>query len=292
VALELQGVLTALITPFTPHGDIDEQALRQVVDRSIDGGVDGVVACGSSGEFAALTHKERRFVVETVVDQAAGRVPVVAQTGAISTAEAIELTRHAEEAGAAVAMVITPYYEPLADEETIEYLRAVAASVDIPIMIYNYPAATGVNLSPELVGRLAGEITNIRYIKDTSGDIDQARLLIHHYADVISTFIGWDTLALEALTEGAAGIMVGTANVIPAQLASIRQAILAGDTQRAGKEWQDVYPLVEAIASAPFAAAVKVSLERLGLPVGSVRKPLLGLNRPAAARITDLVTAL
>ena len=179
MSTRLSGVLTALATPFTPDGQIDENALRLLVDRSIDGGVDGVVACGSTGEFAAMSGAERRFVVETVIDQTANRAPVVAQTGAVSTAEAVELSRHAEAAGASVLMVVAPYYEPLSLDETVEYLRTVAAAVDLPIMLYNLPVATGVNLDPDTVGRLAREIDNIRYIKDTSADMAQAGQLIH-----------------------------------------------------------------------------------------------------------------
>ena len=162
MSTQLRGVLAAFATPFTPAGQIDESAPRLLVDRSIDGGVDGVLACGSTGEFAAMSGAERRLVVETVVDQAANRVPVVAQTGAVSTAEAVELSRHPEAAGAAVPMVVAPYYEALSLEETMEFLKTVAAAVDVPIMLYNLPAATGVDLDPDTVGQLAREVDNIR----------------------------------------------------------------------------------------------------------------------------------
>ena len=289
---QLSGVLTALATPFTSDGQIDENTLRRLVDRSIDGGVDGVVACGSTGEFAAMSGAERRLVVETVIDQTAGRVPVVAQTGAVSTAEAVELSRHAEAAGASVLMVVTPYYEPLTLEETLHYLRTVASAVDIPIMLYNLPSATGVNLSPATVGQLAREVDNIRYIKDTSADMAQAGQLIHHYGDVISTFVGWDTLLLAALTEGAAGFMAGTANIMPAQLVSIHRALVAGELDRARREWAHIYPLMDAIMSAPFIAAVKTALNAVGFPVGSPRKPLLDLDPDTAATISSLAAAL
>ncbi len=289
---QLSGVLTALATPFTSDGQIDENTLRRLVDRSIDGGVDGVVACGSTGEFAAMSGAERRLVVETVIDQTAGRVPVVAQTGAVSTAEAVELSRHAQAAGASVLMVVTPYYEPLTLEETLHYLRTVASAVDIPIMLYNLPSATGVNLSPATVGQLAREVENIRYIKDTSADMAQAGQLIHNYGDVISTFVGWDTLLLAALTEGAAGLMAGTANIMPAQLVSIHRALVAGELDRARREWARIYPLMDAIMSAPFIAAVKTALNAVGFPVGSPRKPLLDLDADTAATISSLAAAL
>jgi 4-hydroxy-tetrahydrodipicolinate synthase len=292
MSTRLSGVLTALATPFTPDGQIDESTLRRLVDRSIDGGVDGVVACGSTGEFAAMSGAERRFVVETVIDQAANRVPVVAQTGAVSTAEAVELSRHAEAAGASVLMVVSPYYEPLSLDETVEYLRTVAASVDIPIMLYNLPVATGINLDPDTVGQLAREVDNIRYIKDTSADMAQAGQLIHRHGDVISTFIGWDSLLLAAITEGAAGVMAGTANVMPAQLVSIHRAVTAGDLNRARREWAQLYPLMDAIMSAPFIPAIKTALNALGFPVGIPRRPLAELDGATAATISKLATEL
>jgi 4-hydroxy-tetrahydrodipicolinate synthase len=288
----LRGVLTALATPFAPDGQIDSSALRRLVDRSIDGGVHGVVACGSTGEFAAMSGTERRLVVETVIDQAGGRVPVVAQTGAMSTAEAVDLSRHAQAAGASVLMVVAPYYEPLTLDETVDYLRTVADAVELPIMLYNLPAATGVNLSPETVGQLAREVENIQYIKDTSADMAQAGRLVHNHGDVIATFVGWDSLTLAALTEGAAGVMAGTANVMPAELVSIYQAICDGELERAQSEWSAIYPLMDAIMSAPFVPAIKSALNALGFPAGSPRKPVRDLDANTAATIASLAGAL
>ncbi|MFI7067999.1 4-hydroxy-tetrahydrodipicolinate synthase [Kribbella sp. NPDC050124] len=289
---QLSGILTALLTPFTSSGQIDEENLRRSVDRNIHAGVDGVVACGSTGEFAALSAAERRFVVETVVDQTAGRVPVVAQTGAVSTAEAVELSRHAEEAGATVLMVVTPYYEPLTLDETLRYLRTVAGAVDIPIMLYNLPVATGINLAPATVGALAREVENIQYIKDTSADLAQAGQLIHNYGDVVSTFVGWDSLLLAALSEGAAGVMAGTANVMAAELVSIHRALAAGDLNRARAEWEQIYPLMDAIMNAPFIPAVKAAVAAQGFPAGSPRAPFLDLDPATAATISALAAAL
>jgi 4-hydroxy-tetrahydrodipicolinate synthase len=289
---QLSGVLTALATPFASDGEIDEKTLRRLVDRSIDGGVDGVVACGSTGEFAAMSGAERRHLVETVIDQAAGRAPVVAQTGALSTREAVELSRHAQAAGASVLMVVAPYYEPLTLDETLRYLRTVADAVDIPIMLYNLPGATGVNLTPDVVGQLAREVENIRYIKDTSADMAQAGQLIHRHGDVISTFIGWDSLLLTSVAEGAAGVMAGTANVMPNELVSIHRALRAGELDRARAEWARIYPLMDTIMSAPFIPAIKSALEAVGFPVGGPREPLLGLDAATAARISALVEEL
>jgi 4-hydroxy-tetrahydrodipicolinate synthase len=289
---QLHGVLTALATPFSADGGIDQARLRLLVDRSIDGGVDGVVACGSTGEFAALSTEERRLIVETVVEHTAGRVPVVAQTGATSTAEAIRLSRHAQECGADVLMVVAPYYEQLTLGVTTDYLRAVAASVELPVMLYNYPMATGVNLDPETVGTLAREVENVRYVKDSSGNMDQATRLIHEYGETITTIIGADTLVLAALSEGAPAVMAGTANLVPRELVAIQRAVAAGDFTAAHAEWNHIYPLISAIYSAPYVPALKAALDALGLPIGTPRPPTADLHPDVNSRIRKLVGEL
>ena len=287
----LSGVLVALATPFAADGSVDEATLRALVDRTIEGGVHGVVACGSTGEFSALTGDERRLVVETVVDQAARRVPVIAQTGSTSTTEAIQLARHAQSVGADIIMPVAPYYEPLTLAETTHYLRRVAGSVDIPVMLYNLPAATGVDLSPDTVATLVREVENIRYIKNTTPDMAQAAQLIHHYGDLVGTFIGWDTLILSALTSGAAGVMAGTANAIPAEIVAVHDAVKAGDLEAAHEVWARIYPLLDTALTTSYVAAVKAALNAVGFPAGSTREPVLPLNPDDANRITELASA-
>lgn len=289
---ELSGILSALVTPFDDDGRVDDRLLRAVVDRSVEGGVGAVVACGSTGEFASMSTDERRHVVETVVDQAAGRVPVVAQTGGLTAAEAVAHSRHAERAGASVLMLVTPFYEPLSMEETLRYLRTVAGSVGVPVMLYNLPPATGVNLDPDTVGRLAREVESVRYVKDTSGDLAQLGKLVRYHGDVVSAFVGWDSLAFAALCDGAAGAMCGTANVVPAELVSVQRAVAAGDLYRARAEWERIYPLIDTMLSTAFVPAVKAALAAHGIPVGSPREPLAPLDAEAAARVASLVAAL
>jgi len=286
---QLQGILTALATPFTADGELDEATLRKVVDRSIHGGVHGVVACGSTGEFTALSSDERRRIVEIVVDQAGGRVPVIAQTGATSTAEAIRLSRHAETVGADIVMTIAPYYEPLSIQETTTYLREVAGSVSVPVMLYNIPMATGVDLSPDTIGTLAREVPNIKYVKNTTIDMAQSAQLIHHYGDVVSTFVGWDSLLLASLVEGAAGVMAGTGNIVPAELVAVWDAVQTGDIAKARDAWNRIYPVIDAIMQQPFVPAVKAVLGAVALPVGPPRAPIAPLDPATTARIADLV---
>jgi len=219
-------------------------------------------------------------------------VPVIAQTGATSTAEAIRLSRHAQSAGADVVMPVAPYYEPLSVEETLTYLRAVAGSVDIPVMVYNLPVATGVDLDPDTIGALAREVENVRYVKNTTTDMAQSAALIHNHGDVVSTFVGWDSLILASLTEGAAGVMAGTGNVVPAELVAVYDAVTAGDFDGARRAWARVYPLIDAIMAQPFIAAVKAGLAATGFPVGSPRAPVAALDPAAAVRIAELAAAL
>jgi 4-hydroxy-tetrahydrodipicolinate synthase len=287
---DLHGVLAALVTPLTADGEaLDEPALRTLVERTLDGGVHGLVPCGSTGEFAALTHDERRRVVEIVVDQTAGRVPVIAHTAAMTTREAVTLSRHAEDVGAAAIMVVAPYYEPLSFDEVAAYYRQVAEAVSIDVMVYNLPVATGVNLSPPDVAKLATKVPNIRHIKDSSGDLSQAALLIHDYADVVSTFVGWDTLYLASIVEGAAGSVIGAANIIPAELVAVYDAVHAGDLAAAQLVWGNVFSLLQFLTAGGYVSAVKGTLKLLGYPIGDPRLPIEPLH---GSRLAELTTVL
>ncbi|MEN0138121.1 MAG: 4-hydroxy-tetrahydrodipicolinate synthase [Rhodococcus sp. (in: high G+C Gram-positive bacteria)] len=282
---QLSGVLTALTTPFDADEQIDVKKLQVVVDRSIKAGVDGVVAAGSTGEVGALSSDERLRLVDTVIEHADGRVPVIAQTGATTTAEAIRLSRAAEKSGADVLMLITPFYEPLSTEETVTYIKDVASSVELPIMLYNIPAVTGVNLDPGTVRSLAEEVDNIRYIKDSSANWEQALQLIHHHSDVIGTFIGWDSYIYSALVEGAAGVMAGAANVVPDEIVAVNRLIADGDLHGALAKWRDLYPVIDSMISVPFISAVKAGLALQGEPVGAPRRPTAELPAEQVERI-------
>ncbi|MGR0161165.1 4-hydroxy-tetrahydrodipicolinate synthase [Paenarthrobacter nitroguajacolicus] len=289
---ELRGVLTALSTPFNQDETIDVATLRKIVDRSIDAGVDGVVAAGSTGEVGALSSEERLLLIKTVIEHTNGRVPVIANTGATSTAEAIRLSKAAEQLGADVLMLITPYYEPLSLEETVTYIKDVARSVTIPVMLYNIPPVTGVNLDPATVRALAEEVENILYIKDSSANWEQALQLIHHHSDVIGTFIGWDAYLYSALAEGAAGVMAGTANVVPDEIVAVTKRIAEGDLAGARELWNAVYPVIDALLTVPFIPAVKTGLTLTGLPAGLPRRPTAGLDADDLAKVEQALGKL
>jgi 4-hydroxy-tetrahydrodipicolinate synthase len=288
----LRGVLTALTTPFDSEENIDRTLLGQVVDRSIDGGVDGLVVGGSTAEFATMSAEERQSMVEFVIDHTAGRVPVVAQTGATSTQEAIRHSLAAQRAGADVLMLVTPYYEPLTLAETVDYIKTVAAAVDIDVMLYNIPGATGINLDPDTVRELAEGVANIRYIKDSSADWEQALKLIHHHSDVIGTFIGWDSYIYSGLVEGGGRHGRRGRNVVPAEIVSVSNRIADGDLHGAREEWNRLYPVIDAMISEPFIQSVKAGMELQGHPVGSPRRPMADTDPDARERIKAALDAL
>ncbi|MGA3353398.1 MAG: dihydrodipicolinate synthase family protein [Acidimicrobiales bacterium] len=289
----LRGVLNALVTPFTNDGEaVDEPVLRALVERATAGGVHGLVPCGSTGEFPSLTQDERRRVLEIVVDQSAGRLPVVAHTGAMTTREAVVLSRHAEQVGVAAMMLVAPYYEPLTLREVARYYREVADAVNLDVMIYNLPTATGVNLSPAEIAKLATDVPNVRYVKDTSGDFSQAACLIHDYGEVVSTFVGLDTLYLSSLLEGAAGSVLGAANLVPSELASIYDAVKAGDLEGATKMWAAVYPLMRFLVSGGYVSALKGGLEIMGWPAGVPRPPVEPLGEPRLSELRGILSSM
>lgn len=278
----LTGVYSAIVTPFDSHQNIDDTRLRGLVGETLDAGIHGLVPCGSTGEFSTLTRAEREHVLETVIEVADGRVPVVPQTGACSTNEAIALSRHAEKAGADAIMVVAPYYEPFAIDEIKSYYKDVAASVSIPVMAYNLPAATGVNLTPQILGELIQEVPNVKYVKDTSGDFTAAAQLIHEFGDKVSVFVGWDTLFYAALLEGAAGSVIGAANVVPSELVRVYDAITAGDLPLAKKVWAGLFPVMSNFTSGGYNAAIKAGMEIAGRSAGPQRAP--GAALPAEQR--------
>lgn len=289
---QLSGVLTALATPFTHDDAVDVALLRLLVDRSIDAGVDAVVAGGGTGEVASLTDDERRLVIDVVVEHTAGRVPVVANTGALTAKQTIDLSRSAQRSGADVLMMITPFYETLTDHEITRFVTDVADAVERPIMLYNNPGVTGVNLGVERLAAFGRDVENVRYVKDSSKDWEQALRLIHHHGDDIGLIVGWDSFVLSALVEGAAGVMAGAANVVPDEIVGVVRAIRSGDVEGAKEQWARVFPVIDAMLGLPFSQAVKAGLRLRGLPVGSPRAPQLDLPPDGVARLEQALALL
>jgi 4-hydroxy-tetrahydrodipicolinate synthase len=278
------GVLPALITPFTDDGSaIDTTALAANIERLIDAGVAGLVPGGSTGEFTTLSHPERRELVEATVEAAAGRVPVVAGTGALSTRETVELSAHAEGAGAAAVMIVPPFYDALSWRELLAHYNAVADMIDIPIMYYNLPSATGVKLTAAELRELP-----VTCLKDTGGDAVAATELIQ--TDGPALLNGWDTLTFAALAAGARAVVWGTASVLPEECVELHRLLIDHIDLPAARElWSRLWPLCQFLEGQSYPAAVKAACGLVGDNTGPVRAPLLPLDDAATSELSTLL---
>ncbi|MET8182505.1 dihydrodipicolinate synthase family protein [Streptomyces sp. NPDC005336] len=292
MSVKLEGVLTALPTPFDDSEKIDVTLLQKVIDRNVDAGVDALVAGGGTGEAGSLNDDERKQLFAATVEHTAGRTPVVANVGSLTARRAIDLARSAEASGADALMLIAPFYEPLSLDEITEHFESVAAATKLPIMLYNNPGVAGVNLDAETLARFGREIDNVQYVKDSSQDWDQALRLIHHHSDDIKLIMGWDSYSFSALLEGAAGVMAGAANVVPDEIVAVRRAISDGDIERARKEWRRVYPVIDAMLAVPFTQAVKAGMQLRGVGIGDPRPPLKKLSAEDVARLEAALAQL
>lgn len=287
---ELHGVLPALITPFTEDGaDVDADALAALVERLVRAGVGGLVPGGSTGEFTTLTHAERRELVEVTVAAAAGRVPVVAGTGALSTRETVELSVHAEQSGASAVMVVPPFYDALRWRELLAHYTAVAERISIPIMYYNLPSASGVTLDAGQLRELR-RVAGVTSLKDTGGDAVAATELIQAGEDGPTLLNGWDTLTFAALAAGVPAVVWGTASILPEQCVALHRLLIHDLDLAAARElWARLWPLCSFLESQSYPAAVKAACALVGDATGPVRAPLLALDDDATTELTRLL---
>jgi 4-hydroxy-tetrahydrodipicolinate synthase len=278
------GVLPALITPFTEDGSaIDSDALGAFVERLIGAGAGGLVPGGSTGEFTTLTNAERRRLIEATVEAAAGRVPVVAGTGALSTRETVELSVHAEQAGAAAVMIIPPFYDAPSWRELKAHYDAVADAISLPIMYYNMPGVSGVTLSAEQLRELP-----IACLKDTGGDASAAAELIQ--TDGPTLLNGYDTHTFNALAAGVQAVVWGVASIIPGQAVELHRLLIDDIDLPAARElWARIWPLCHFLETISYTAGVKTAVRLVGDATGPVRGPLLELSDDAVSRLAALV---
>jgi 4-hydroxy-tetrahydrodipicolinate synthase len=282
------GVLPALITPFTDDAEaIDTHALTAIVERLVRAGVGGLVPGGSTGEFTTLTHAERRRLVEVTVEAAAGRVPVVAGTGALSTRETVELSRHAERAGAAAVMIVPPFYDAPSWRELLAHYTAVADAIDLPIMYYNLPSASGVRLTADQLRELGGR-ARVTCLKDTGGDAVAATELIQTGGPTLLN--GWDTLTFAALAAGVRAVVWGVASIVPEQCVELHRLLIDDIDLPAARElWARLWPLCRFLEEQSYPAAVKTACRLAGDATGPVRPPLLPLDDGAIDELTVLL---
>jgi 4-hydroxy-tetrahydrodipicolinate synthase len=272
----LKGAITAIVTPFK-NGQLDEEAYRALIERQISEGIHGIVPCGTTGESPTLSHAEHKRVVEICLDQVKKRVPVIAGAGSNSTAESVELTKHAEAAGADYALLITPYYNKPTQEGLYQHYKTIASQTKIPIVVYNVPGRTSVNLLPETMARLA-ELPNIVGLKDATGDLKQGSKTLELCGDKISVLSGDDFTTFPLLCVGGRGVISVVSNVVPADMAGMCNAFFQGDLETARKLHYKMWPLTEAMLYETNPAPVKTAMKMLGMITGEVRQPLCPMS--------------
>ncbi|MHB2265777.1 4-hydroxy-tetrahydrodipicolinate synthase [Aliihoeflea sp. PC F10.4] len=279
------GSLTALVTPFTRDGSLDEKAYRDLIEWQISEGTNGLVPVGTTGESPTLTHEEHRRAVELCIEAADHRVPVIAGAGSNSTAEAVELAKFAESAGADAVLVVTPYYNKPNQRGLYAHFAAVAEAVKLPIIIYNIPPRSVIDMLPETMGRLAKDFSNIVGVKDATGKIERvSEQRITCGPDFIQ-LSGEDASALGFNAHGGQGAISVTSNIAPRLCAEFQRASLSGDRERAIELQDRLMPLHKAIFIEAGVSGSKYALSRLGKVENTVRSPLVTVEASTAQAI-------
>ena len=268
-----QGSFVAMVTPFR-NGSVDEAKLRELVEFHITNGTDGLIPCGTTGESPSLNHDEHRRVVEVVIEAAQGRIRVVAGTGSNSTTEAISLTKHAERAGAAGALVVNPYYNKPTQEGLYRHFRAVAESVAIPILVYNIPSRTAVNVETDTLARLVRDAKNVVGVKEASGSLDQMSQVIQACGPDFSVLSGDDNVTLPLLAIGGSGVVSVIANILPRETADLVHAALDGDWKRARDLHYRLFPLARAAFLETNPIPIKEAMAMAGMIEPEFRLPM------------------
>ena len=271
------GSFVALVTPVR-DGKVDEAKLRELVELHAANGTDGLVPCGTTGESPTLSHDEHRRVVEVVVDAARKRMKVLAGTGSNSTSEAIELTRHAERAGADGALVVNPYYNKPTQEGLYRHFRAVAESVAIPIVVYNIQSRTAVNIETATMARLVKDVKNIKGVKEASGSLDQMSQVIAACGPGFSVLSGDDNLTLPLMAIGGHGVISVIANLVPRETADMVHAALEGDFKRARELHYRLFPLARAAFLETNPIPIKEAMAMAGMLEPELRLPMCRMS--------------
>ncbi len=283
-----KGAIVAIVTPFK-NGRIDEEALRKLIEFQIEGGTSGIVPCGTTGESATLSHEEHDRVIEITIDAAKKRVPVIAGTGSNSTAEALRLTKHAYEAGADGALIVCPYYNKPTQEGLYQHYKAIAEAVPIPIIVYNIPGRTGINLNPDVLARLA-EIPNIVGVKEAAGSIKQMSDIIGLCDPGFDVLSGDDAFTLPLLALGGKGVVSVISNIAPADMANMVKAFEAGDLAKARQLHYKMIPLIDCLFIETNPVPVKAALSMMGLIEYEMRLPLCKLTQNSYDKLKKAMT--
>ena len=280
-----EGTFTALVTPFTVAGELDHDTLRKLVDRQIDAGITGLVPVGTTGESPTLTDEEHHEVIRVVVEQSAGRVPVIAGCGSNNTVEALEHTRFAKEVGAEASLHVAGYYNKPSATGFLRHFRLLADSVDLPLIVYNIPGRTGKNIDNETMLALA-EHPNIVGVKEASGDFKQMMELIQRRPSDFTVLSGDDEITLPLMALGGNGVISVTSNLLPEKMVDLVRRMLAGDTAGARTVHYELLPVISALMGLDTnPIPVKGALHELGLVEESYRLPMTPLTEAGKAAL-------
>ncbi len=291
--IEIEGVYPALITPFTRDDEVDKEGLRRLVEYEIEGGVAGIVPCGTTGESATLSHEEHKEVIDVVVD--CSEVPVIAGTGSNNTKEAVELTKYAEDAGADACLLITPYYNKPNVKGLKEHFKRIGDSVEIPLILYNIPSRTGQNVSAATMVELAAEVENIKGVKEASGDLKQVGAIIRSVTEQgldFTVVAGDDFLTLPIMSLGGKGVISVAANIAPKPMSEMVDAMLKNEVEKAKEINIRLVSLFEAMFLETNPIPVKKAAELMGLSSGHVRLPLGALSDENVEKLRKVLERL
>jgi len=275
--MQLRGAFTALVTPFK-NGGIDEEKYRELIEWQIKEGIDGLVPCGTTGESATLSHDEHEAVIRICIDQAKGRVPVIAGAGSNNTTEAVSLARFAKEAGADAILLITPYYNKPTQDGLFAHFKAINDAVAIPTVVYNVPGRTGVNINPSTMARLYKELNNVIGIKEATANLIQVSDMLEQCGSDLILLSGDDFTVLPTLAIGGSGVISVVSNIAPKDMAGLCSAYFEGDMKKAQELHYKLAPLCRACFFETNPVPVKTALGRMGMLDPTPRLPLVPLQ--------------
>ncbi len=286
-----RGIYTALITPFTEEGYVDQSALNRLIDFQIEQGVDGLVPCGTTGESPTLSPDEHDRVIKLTVNYAKGRVPVIAGTGSNATLEAVQLSQHAEVFGVDAVLLVNPYYNKPTQKGLYLHFKTIANSVNIPCIVYNIEGRTGVNVETDTLVKLMNDCKNIVAVKEASGDMDQVRAVIANKSDDFSVLSGNDNMAIDLIEAGGDGVISVVSNLIPGRMVEMIHTALAGDIAAARRMEDVLIPLFKACFLETNPIPIKTALASMGWCSEIFRLPMCPLSseehRQTIRRVMD-----
>ena len=283
-------IITAMVTPFDTNGDIDFPATEKLIEHLIANGSDGLVVAGTTGESPTLTAAEKLALFKFTAEKVNGRIPVIAGTGSNDTRSSITLTKQAEEAGVDGIMLVVPYYNKPAQEGLYQHFKAIAEATRLPVMLYNIPGRSAVNMAPETIIRLSA-VDNIVSVKEASGNLDAASLIIDGTPDDFTVYSGDDGLTLPLMAIGADGIVSVASHIIGNEMQEMVANFTSGSVKEAAAQHRKLLPVMNALFAAPNPVPVKTALQLLGIETGKVRLPMILLNEEETATLRQLLEA-